>query len=355
MFIGRYVLSRFDLAERPFIEGTYDDLITVLARFYREKSRVHYQGLENLPKDHALVLCGNHHKLDDPIIMWRAAQQAGGGRVHLKIMMRDDYFTTKLLNNPFIDSVEFFSCLGAYPITRDKVSLKQLRPFMECLEPNNGFIMFPGRTRTRSGMFIEYRDDFVEPGGVSFFLHQSQRRNKALPICALPVVRTFNPASKRTMMTMGEPLYLEHDADREAQRNFDAHLIEVMSGLVELNVPHVLASILYLRTLHGMIEPVSIDALVKSVRSVFETVKHPYVDAHDLMDVNAAVVRTAKFFRKSAMVHTRGNKVVPIREAILSTPDLDPRYKKINPVKYLTNQILHLGEVTAQVEKAVLG
>ena len=92
-----------------------------------------------------------------------------------------------------------------------------------------------------------------------------------------------------------------------------------------------------------------------SVRTIFEKVSHPFVDAYDLADLDAAVNRTAKYLRKKGMLHLRAKTIVPICDAILSVPALDPRYKKRNPVKYLTNQILHMSEVTALIEEAVLG
>ena len=54
------------------------------------------------------------------------------------------------------------------------------------------------------------------------------------------------------------------------------------------------------------------------------------------------------------MLRRRGRTVELDRAAILATPPLDATFKKTNPVKYQTNQIFHLTDVTAALERVVL-
>lgn len=351
LFLARYVLSRFKLARRPSVVNLYPEAQDVLGWSLGMHKYLHVVGAEHYPPSMPAVFCGNHHKLDDPLMIFRGVFLASRETMHLRFMMRGDYFVGPLFQNPFIEGEEFFSCVGAYSIDRDRVSLARLKPFLKILEEDSAFLMFPGRTRSRSGLFIEYRDNVQEPGGVSFFLRQTQRRRPGTHVAAVPVVRNFNPVSKRTAIVLGPPLYLAPDADKGGQRDFDARLIVVMSGLVELNVPQILSAILYVRCLHGLNDPLSLGALAQAVENVFTRTRHPYLDPEDTADLTKAVARTTRYLQKAGAVTRQGNGVQPVAEAILSVPELDNHYRKRNAVKFLTNQILHLDEVTALIDE----
>ncbi len=50
----------------------------------------------------------------------------------------------------------------------------------------------------------------------------------------------------------------------------------------------------------------------------------------------------------------RARQVELSPSAVLSSPPLDVAYKEANPVKYLANQVLHLTDVTALLERVTL-
>ncbi len=353
-FIGRYLLYRIGLGLRPHVDPYVPWATDAIGPLLNVPRRYFLQGQENVPYGRPMIVCGNHSKLDDPLMIYHAGRLATGGKLLLRVMTRIDYFTGFIFENRLVAIVDFFACCGAYSIDRDNVSLSQLKPFLKLLENGEGFIIFPGRTRTRSGVFIEYRDQFTEPGGISFFVHQTQRKRPEVPVAALPVVRTHNPVTKRTSMIIGPPLYLDAAASREALRTFDYDLVIGMSGLVELNLAQAASAALYLWCLHRGNAPLRIADLSHAVRTALAETAHPYVNPEDLADPDRALDQVLRWLARCRCISIDGGTIRPNPRIILGTPPLDTTYKKLNPVKYLANQILHLGEVTAIVEREVL-
>lgn len=356
-FILRYRIAALRGKPRVMIESPdiYDEVQTVVDAFVKWKHNMKIVGERHCPVDHPTVVVGNHMKLDDPVLMFCASYLDTGGKVRLSAMSRDDFFVGTVFKTPLFDVDDFFMSIHVHEVSRGHITLSQLRPFLDELAKGGSFIMFPGHTRSRSGLFMEYRDDFQEPGGVSFFVHQTRRRHPELEVSATPLVRTFNPVSERSAMIYGPEQFIEGDATREEQRDFDFRLVEVMAQLIEVNVAQVLSAILYLRCLHGLMDNVSVAELERTVASVLERTDHPYVDPEGVADVPKAVDDTLEYLEKHGMLRGNMGGVRMNRKAVLSTPELDSAFKKKNPVKYLTNQILHLGEVTALIEDVTLG
>lgn len=316
---------------------------------------LHVRGGEHCPLDHGAIICGNHFKVDDPFCMFAAVYRVSNGTVSPRALQRDDFYKGALwkpVKNRFLDVDECLTGFGTYGINRANPTLKQLKVFLRFLEEGLCFMMFPGRTRSRSGVFMEYRGRFQEPGGVSFFLHQTQRRNPGIHVSAVPLTRNFNIVTKRTAMIFGPERRLAPDANKEAQRAFDLNLVVAMGDLVELNVPQVLSAILYLRCLHNRTGPVPVESLRHAVESVLEKTAHPYIDPQDTENLGAAVERTLAYLQRRGMLTRNGDAVTPNKETILGVPPMDGTYVKRNPVKYLTNQLIHLGEVVDRIEDA---
>jgi hypothetical protein len=202
---------------------------------------------------------------------------------------------------------------------------------------------------------MDYRDSIERPGGISFFLHAVQSRAGAPKVSAAPAVRNYNPVTRHTSVIFGPEIFLPRGATRAEQRLFDEHLIEALGPLVEINAAQVVSALLYLRCLHGLLGPIATGDLVKIVSSLFDDFDHTYIDPEDAADVGRAVRGALRYLRKREMLTLHGGNALPIADAILSTPPLTAKFRDLNPVKYLTNQILHLGEVTALIEQRALG
>lgn len=310
---------------------------------------------ERCPKTGPAVFCANHLKLDDPFFAYHAVQLATDWKHCPRLMSRDDFFTGTPLKSRVVDGDKLMNAVGTYLISRGHITLSQLRPFVNLLKNGGSFVIFPGHTRSCSGVFMEYRGAFKEPGGVSFFINQAQRARPDVRVAAVPIVRTYNPVSKRSAMVFGESLFLEGDADREAQRAFDYGLTMEMSRYVELNVPQVLSAVLWLRCLHGMETEISLREIREILSPIFATCGHAYVDPEARTDLGGGVLRTVDFLAEREMLTRNRDRVTVNRKAVLSVPDLTTKYRHLNPVKYLANQLIHLGGVVEAIEGIVLG
>jgi hypothetical protein len=308
-----------------------------------------------VPRGHPAIFYGNHMRLDDPCYLFRATYLATGGAVGLGAMLRDDFFAgVPLLKSRLLDFDELLETVYVYGISRESVSLSQLKKFVDLLLSGRGFILYPGRTRSCSGLLMDYRDQVQRPGAISFFLHAAQGRDDRIVVSAVPAVRNYNPVTRHTSVIFGPEQFLRRGASRSEQRVFDERLIEVLGPLVELNAAQLVSAVLYTRCVHGRTGPIDVARLERIVADVFDATTHAYLDPEDTADVARAVRNTLRYLRKSGMLRMRRGRVFSDSPAILATPPLTTTFRKQNPVKFLTNQILHLGDVIASVERRVL-
>jgi hypothetical protein len=271
-----------------------------------------------------------------------------------RYMMRDDFcrgFPWDWMPFRMNDLCEM---MGAVLISRDNIQVGQLKRFLTILQEPGVFAMYPGRTRSRSGMLMEYRNGIKEPGGVSFFLAHAQRRRPEARVAAVPLVHTYNIVTRRSTYVFGAPQYLTLGAERAEQRNLDLALVTAFGDLVELQVPHVLSGLLYLHCLHGREEALTVPALVEAVGAVFQAVPDRVTDPAAHTDPHGEIRRALAFLERAGMLRLAGDQVRPDRARILEAPSLDTNYRRRNPVKFLVNQILHLSDVVAAMEAQTL-
>lgn len=353
-FVTKYFAYRLGLAKRPRVDPIVPNVTAAIGPLVGVPKRLRVRGAEHFPKSGPAIVCCNHIRLDDPLVLYHACRRARGDPdYHPRSMMRDDYFAGPLFENRLVKAIDFFECLGAYGISRDHVGLKQLKPFLRVLEAGETFILFPGRTRSRSGVFIEYRDDFDGPGGVSFFVHQSQRRNPGLSVPVVPAARTYNPVDNTSVIVFGPPLTLPPNVTREEQRAFDFRVIEAMGGLVELQMVHVIAGVLFLSALHRCSPRRRIDDLTDAARNAFLGCDYPLRNPGDVADPAAAAVKALAYFLRYRVLSLKDAVCSRCDARILANADLNAEYRHKSPVKYLVNQILHLNSVIPALDGAV--
>ncbi len=352
-----HILFRMGLRNsQPSPEGRWEDFQFVVGDFVGWNQYIRTHNTHLVPRDHPTIFYGNHIRLDDPCYLFRAAYLATGGEVKIGAMLRNDFFAgMPLLKSRWLDLDEVLETTNAYGISRDNVSISQLKKFVDLLMRGTGFILYPGRTRSCSGLLMDYSDSVERPGGISFFLHAVQARDAKARVSAMPAVRNFNPVSGHSSVIFGEEMFLPRGASRADQRAFDERLIERLGPLVEVNAAQVVSAILYTRCLHGLTAPIPTDELVRLTSGLFDALRHPYLDPEDKADLARAVRGTLRYLQKYGMLTMKRREVVPNTAAILATPALTKTFRKLNPVKYLTNQILHLGEITSLIESRTLG
>ena len=350
----RYALSRVGLAQTPTFKGHYPEGMLVFGQAlgWKRNLRVVCDGFS--PLDHPAVFAANHTRLDDPLIMFTAVNHATRG-LEVRTMMRDNFLRGSMWDSRLIAANAFLECMGGISISRGNVLLSQLKPFLNLLEHGESFLIFSGRTRSRSGVFFEYRDEVQEPGGVSFFLAAHQRKNPELPVAAVPVARTRNVATNMNTISFGPPRYLAPNADRHTQRAFDAELVGAMADLVEINASHVVAGILYLKALHGDILPFDERDLEAALPRVLGTLQRRLIDPRAVSDGPKEVDAALRLFERKGFVERRGSLVAPRAARILSVPGQGEVYRAAHPLKYTVNQILHFQDFVETLEAEVLG
>lgn len=352
--LARYPLYKLGLLSRPMWLHRFELSALAWGQMLRWKHRIRVVHPERCPQQHPAIFAANHVKLDDPFYVWRAVHIASNEQLMIRFMARDDYFAGPPWDYLPINVNELLEMGGTLLISRDNVSLAQLKPLMKVLEEPGSFVLFPGRTRSRSGLLFEYREGVEEPGAVSWFITQVQRRNPELRVAAAPLCRTHHPILNTSALVFGDPLYLKPAADRAAQRQLDFELTQRIGQLVEINAPHLVAGLLYLRALHRLPD-CSLQDVIDAVSRMVERLReYAYLHPELTLEPEIAVGRTVNFFAAAGLLNINGPSIIINPSSILSTPALTTKFRKENPLQFQLNQILHLPYLIEALEAAVL-
>ena len=350
----RYVLYRLHLGKRPSFTEHWWRVEVPYRQITRMDPRIRVRHADRCPKQHPAVYVGNHLKLDDQFFVCYAVQEASDYTMKTRFVMRDDYFNGFPWDWLPLDMNEVAEMGGSYNIAQGSPSLAQLKPLIDILLEPDSFVIFPCGGRSRSGHWLEVHTGGDEPGSVAFFVAQAQRRNPDLPVPGVPVGRTFNPIKKVSAVIVGEPRFLEPNARREAQRDFDAALLCELSDLIELHMLHFLSMFIYLQCLHNLPTALDTKDLAGAARRMVETLRHRYTDPALDTHFDADFEQALRYLARQKMLTRQGDRVILERDAVLACPEMDTRYRTANPVKYHVNQILHLRDVVAVCEGEVL-
>ena len=356
LLAAQYFRHRFGLGGPPEVDRYYSPGLAALDWMFGWSRKARVVGEANCRVPGPAIFAGNHIAIDDPFVTGNLIHWITGRRIRVRIMMRDDFFRgLPAWVKKIVDPDEATRYIGAIQIPRRNADAAQLEPFVRVLCEGGSFLIYPGRTRSRSGMFAEYRDWVQSPGATSYFLAEARRICPDTRVSVIPVGRTCNPVTGCSTIIFGTALYLPADAqERSAWRAFDRRLMAAMSELVEVNVPHVLGEVLYLCALHDLPAPISVTALAGVVGEVFARIKNNrYVDPAARADLEGEVSRALRFFESRRMLRREGDTIRLDRAAILAVPACLDAYKKENPLKHLANQIIHLTDVTHAVHEAL--
>jgi 1-acyl-sn-glycerol-3-phosphate acyltransferase len=348
----QYPLHKLGLSRRPMFTDHQPESQHFLGLLLKWKKRLRVVGAEHCPQEDPAVFASNHLLVSDPLFAWEAVKRATQQRICIAFMMRDDFFQGFPWNCLPVSGDSLAEMGGTVLISRDKVQLSQLRPLLNVLGGPGSFAMYPGRTRSRTGLVFEYRDGVTEPGSISFFQAQIQRKHPELRVAAVPMMRLYNPVNKGTTIVFGEALYLNSGAKRQEQRSLDFELVSRIGALVEIGVPHVVSGLLYLRCLHQRGEQVAVASLTEAVRKVLLQIEDHHIDPAAISKLDTEIEATLAYFANKDML-TREGEIISLKpDLILSAPEPDREYKRKNPVKFQLNQILHLSDVVAHIETA---
>lgn len=358
--LGQYLLRRVGLRkEPPEVEKYYVNGLHGLDATFGWTRKARVRGAEHLPRNGPAIIASNHVQIDDPFVAGALIHKISGG-IRPGAMMRDDFFRgIPRWMRRVLDPDEVCQLIGAAQISRQGATPEQIDQFVELLLLGGVFLIYPGRSRSRTGLVFEYREWIRSPGRTSLFPSLVHARNPEVDVAVVPLTRTYNPTTTRSCVAFGESLYLGRGASAVAQREFDYRLVCAIGELVEVNGPQLLCALLYLRCLHGLSMRAGIDELVDAVRDIVGSLmeRNParMIDPALVANPEKEVERVLRFLRKRSFVQRNGNHYELNCGAILSAPGLNAKYRAANPVKYLANQLVHLGDVTGSVEDRILG
>ena len=172
--------------------------------------RVRVEGIENVPKDSACIVCGNHvHALDAPALVAVTNRK-------IRFMAKEELW--KSLGFRFMAFVFY-----VFPVKRGKGDTDAIKTSIKLLKSNQILGMYP--EGTRNGL-----EKGVKPKNGAVTL--ASRNN--VPIVPFGVEGTFKPFTKVTYR-FGKPMdfssYKENAKDKEV---LDTLTNEVMARIVEL-------------------------------------------------------------------------------------------------------------------------
>ena len=181
----------------------------LLKPFFFILYNIHVNGLKNIPKFEGYIVCGNHTKALDPILLGLALPS----QIHF--MAKHELFKNKFLG-------AILNTLGAYPIKRGEPDLKSIKTSLKLLQNNKNIGIFPEGTRNKTSELK------AEPG-IAMLAIKSKK-----PI--LPVsIKTDYKLFKKTNIIIGEIIYLDNFFDKKLKNDdYISISLDIMKKIKEL-------------------------------------------------------------------------------------------------------------------------
>ena len=171
--------------------------------------RADIKGLENIPKDGALIFCGNHRSyLDPPLIVATAKRD-------MKFLAKEELYENKFL--------KFLGwAFEAIPVKRDEKDVSAIKKSLKDLKEGKCIALFPEGTRNGLEKGEKVKD------GVAFFAVRSGA--KVVP-CG---IKGGTKEHHKITITYGKPLdYSEYKGNKDKEI-LDKIANEIMDNIMEL-------------------------------------------------------------------------------------------------------------------------
>lgn len=172
--------------------------------------RIKVEGKENIPKEGAFVLCGNHRSyLDPPLIVTTCKRK-------VRFMAKQE-----LKNNP-ITRLAVYIFDGIY-VKRGEKDISSLKEALKTLNNGEGIALFPEGTRNGMAKGAQIKN------GVSYFALNSDA--VIIPVGITGDMKPFH----RLTITYGKPLdFSEYKKDRKNKETIEKVTNIIMENIVEL-------------------------------------------------------------------------------------------------------------------------
>lgn len=180
--------------------------------------RIRVEGLENIPQEGGLILCGNHSAGSDPIVLGITCPR------RVNFMAKAELFD--------IPGVGFLiRSLGAFPVKRGRPDRAALRRSIEVLESGGCFGIFPEGTRSRTGKLGK-----AEPGTAYLAIKSGATM---VPVGVSGTYKLFSPITVR----YGKPVDLDRfRSGKLSSRGLEEAGEVIMAAIGALLEPPVLTS-----------------------------------------------------------------------------------------------------------------
>ena len=188
----------------------YDFLRGLLGAIYGLLFPARVDGLENLPREGAYILCCNHISNRDPFFLaLRCAPR------YLRFMAKAELFKWKPM-------ARFCTALGAFPVDRGHSDLNAVRTALNLLKEGHVLALFPQGTRSK--------DNSRTPmlAGVSMIALRS-----GAPVIPAYIGGPYHPFRK-TQLSFGKPVSFEglgRRVDSETLKAATARIEDAVWGL----------------------------------------------------------------------------------------------------------------------------
>ena len=166
-------------------------------------------GTENIPKDGAVIFCGNHRSyLDPPLIVVTAKRD-------MKFLAKEELYNNKFL--AFLGWV-----FEAIPVKRDEKDVSAIKTSLKFLKSGQCIGLFPEGTRNGLEKGEKVKD------GVAFFAVRSGA--KVVP-CG---IKGGNKENRKVTITYGKPLdYSKYKGTKDKEK-LEEITEEIMDKIIEL-------------------------------------------------------------------------------------------------------------------------
>ncbi len=166
----------------------YKFAMAVVKGFYRVAFRIRIEGIENIEKDRAFVVCANHKSLLDAPLLAVCLP------LEIKFMAKEELFRNKLFGS-------MLRAFGAFPVKRGKSDIGALKAAIGILKGGERLGIFPEGTRSPKG--------YMNKGKSGAALIAIKAKADILPV---GICGSYRPFSKMTVR-IGKPIELDNYFD----------------------------------------------------------------------------------------------------------------------------------------------
>lgn len=168
-------------------------------------------GLENIPKEGAVIFCGNHRSYLDPPLMVATAKR------DMRFLAKDE-----LAQNPFLNFLGW--AFDAIHVKRDEKDVTAIKESLKALKNEQCIALFPEGTRNGLEKGEKVKD------GVAFFAVRSGA--KVVP-CG---IKGGTKENRKVTITYGKPLdYSQYKGNKDKQVLNDI-TEDIMKNIVALTI-----------------------------------------------------------------------------------------------------------------------